>query len=248
MTVACAVHPAPIRDRNGSLIDISPFRWFRSIGDDYQPKSKGTTAGGAPPLKDSFLPDQTTRALAEQTNATLQAAVRRDGPAFVSYLDGFIMALREELDSPSNGGGAGASVGSHSLSHHRYPAPVERTPFRMDVKQDGTGIESPGWFSGAGGEDRTEERSTSSTLMSRLCALDWVIVLYESVVPILLKADVSAHLHFWEFILSLQSHHRCSPQRPSFSLPANSSMRSSFSWSTAHRSRSCIRAWRYSQT
>ena len=112
MNVACAVHPAPIRDRNGSLIDISPFRWFRSIGDDYQPKSKGTTAGGAPPLKDSFLPDQTTRALAEQTNATLQAAVRRDGPAFVSYLDGFIMALREELDSPSNGGGADVAPGA----------------------------------------------------------------------------------------------------------------------------------------
>jgi hypothetical protein len=49
---------------------------------------------------DSFLPDQTTRALAEQTNACLQASVRRDGPAFVRHLDGFIVALREELDSP----------------------------------------------------------------------------------------------------------------------------------------------------
>ena len=50
--------------------------------------------------KDAFLPDQTTRDLAEQTNACLQEAVRRDGSAYVQHLDGFIVALREELDSP----------------------------------------------------------------------------------------------------------------------------------------------------
>lgn len=141
-----------------------------SIGDDFYPR--GTT-------KDSFLPDQTTRALAEQTNATLQHAVRRDGQSYVPHLDGFIVALREELDSP---GGLSA----------RYPPASERTPYRMDVNQDGTGIESQGWFSTSGeGIERTGE----SMVMSRLCALDWVIVLYESVVPVLLKADVRS----WRF-------------------------------------------------
>jgi len=135
-----------------------------SIGDDFQPKRTS---------KDSFLPDQTTRALAEQTNATLQEAVRRDGQAYVQHLDGFIVALREELDSP---GGSSA----------RFPPAVERSPYRMDVKQDGTGIESAGWFSAS---SETKERSDDSMVMSRLCALDWVIVLYESVVPVLLKAD-----------------------------------------------------------
>lgn len=135
-----------------------------SIGDDLQPASK-----------DSFLPDQTTRALAEQTNTTLQEAVRRDGPAFVPHLEEFIVALREELDSP---GGLSA----------RYPPAVERTPYRMDVNQDGTGIESSGWFSSSG---EAKGRSEDSSVMSRLCALQWVIVLYESVVPMLLKADVS---------------------------------------------------------
>ena len=51
-------------------------------------------------VKDSFLLDQTTHALAEQTNACLQDAVRRDGKAYVQHLDSFIVALREELDSP----------------------------------------------------------------------------------------------------------------------------------------------------
>ena len=138
-----------------------------SIGDDFQPK--GTN-------RDSFLPDVTTRSLAEQTNVILQEAVRREGDSYVQHLDGFIVALREELDSP---GGFAA----------RYPPAVEHTPYRMDVKQDGTGIESPGWFSSSGD---TKSRSEDSMVMSRLCALDWVVVLYESVVPVLLKADVSA--------------------------------------------------------
>jgi Vacuolar protein 14 C-terminal Fig4p binding len=122
---------------------------------------------------DSFLPDQTTRALAEQTNACLQDSVRRDGPAYVQHLDGFIVALREELDSP---GGFIA----------RNTPPIERSPYRMDVKQDGTGIESPGWFRTS---SDTKERADTAMVLSRQCALTWVSVLYEFVVPTPLKAD-----------------------------------------------------------
>lgn len=138
-----------------------------SIGDDH-------LATGA--SKDSFIPDQSTRALAEQTNTTLQEAVRRDGQAYVQLLDGFIVALREELDA------SGGLIG-------RFPPAVERAPYRMDVKQDGTGIESSGWFN-AGSEAKRRPGGDAS-VMSRLCALQWVIVLYESVVPVRLKADVS---------------------------------------------------------
>jgi hypothetical protein len=126
------------------------------------------------------LPEQTTHALAEQTNACLQDAVRRDGHAYVPHLDGFIVALREELDSS---GGLSA----------RNPPAIERTRYRMDVKEDGTGIESPGWFRGSKDMIQTNDESMA---MSRLCALHWVIVLYESVVPDLLKADVST-MHFY---------------------------------------------------
>jgi hypothetical protein len=111
--------------------------------------------------------------LAEQTNACLQNDVRRDGKAYVSHLDGFIVALREELDSP---GGLGA----------RNPPAIERKPHRMDVQQDGSGIESTGWFRASEG---TEERD-DAMMMSRLCALQWVTVLYENVVPDSLKAEV----------------------------------------------------------
>jgi hypothetical protein len=62
-----------------------------SIGDTSPPVASG------PSPKDEFLPDQTTQSLAEQTNACLQEAVSRDGKVFVEYLDGFIVALREEL-------------------------------------------------------------------------------------------------------------------------------------------------------
>ena len=58
----------------------------------------------------------------------------------------------------------------------------------MDVLQDGTGIETAGWFRSS--RDVTE-RNDETMVMSRLCALHWVIVLYESVVPDPLKADVS---------------------------------------------------------
>lgn len=79
-----------------------------SIGDNFVASSSSTT-------KDTFLPDQTTRSLAEQTNEYLQNVVRRDGSAFVEHLDGFIVALREELQTPGG------------FSHKKPPA-VERTP------------------------------------------------------------------------------------------------------------------------
>jgi hypothetical protein len=60
--------------------------------------------------------------------------------------------------------------------------------YRMDVQQDGTGIETAGWFRSSG--DVTE-RSDETMVTSRLCALQWVITLYECVVPDVLKADVS---------------------------------------------------------
>jgi hypothetical protein len=113
--------------------------------------------------------------LAEQTNTCLQDAVRRNGKAYVQHLDGFIVALREELDSPGG------------LSSRNPPA-VEHKPYRMDVKHDGTGIESQGWFRSS---KDTKEESKDSMMMSRLCGLHWVIVLYESVVPHVLFADVS---------------------------------------------------------
>jgi hypothetical protein len=62
----------------------------------------------------------------------------------------------------------------------------------MDVLPDGTGIETAGWFRSSQDNTVKESRqSDDSIVMSRLCALHWVIVLYESVVPDPLKADVS---------------------------------------------------------
>lgn len=140
-----------------------------SIGDTYDNKAAGTGSS-----KDSFLPDQTTRSLAEQTNSCLQTSVRRDGEAYVQHLDGFIVALREELDSPGG-------------MNSRHSAAVDRAPYRMDVNVDGTGIERPGWFRAS--EDEAKPSADDSLIMSRLCALHWIFVLYESVVPDLLKAD-----------------------------------------------------------
>lgn len=79
-----------------------------SVGDNFVSTNSATA-------KDAFLPDQTTRSLAEQTNACLQDAVRRDGPAFVEFLDGFMVAILEELATP---GGFGSK---------NSPA-IERTP------------------------------------------------------------------------------------------------------------------------
>jgi hypothetical protein len=140
---------------------------LHSISDSYN-SNAGT--------KDSFLPDQSTRALAEHTNTFLQDAVRRDGSAYIQHLDAFIFALREELDSP------GGSVA-------RNPPALERSPYRLDVKQDGTGIETSGWFRAS---SDTRDRIDDAMVMSRLCALEWVTVLYEKVVPTELKAYVSS--------------------------------------------------------
>ena len=66
-----------------------------SIGDTHGANNNANAAGNnsaSTGNKDTFLPDQTTRALAEQTNAWLQASVRRDGPAYVQHLDSFIVA------------------------------------------------------------------------------------------------------------------------------------------------------------
>lgn len=139
-----------------------------SIGDTFN--AKGSSA------KDSFLPDQTTNELAEQTNACLRDAVRRDGKSYVQHLDSFIVALREELQEP---GGLNA----------KNPPAQERSLYRLDVNRDGTGIESSGWFRAS---NDTKERNETGMVASRLCALHWIIVLYESVVPATMKAEVSA--------------------------------------------------------
>lgn len=82
-----------------------------SVGDSFV--STSTT-------KDAFLPDQTTRSLAEQTNSCLQDAVRRDGEAYVEHLDSFIAALCDEMAYP---GGS---------SSKNTPA-VERTPYVLCI-------------------------------------------------------------------------------------------------------------------
>ena len=61
--------------------------------------------------------------------------------------------------------------------------------YRLDVNRDGTGIESSGWFRAS---NDTKERNEASMVSSRLCALHWIIVLYESVVPATMKAEVSS--------------------------------------------------------
>ena len=78
-----------------------------SVGDNFV--SMSTT-------KDTFLPDQTTRSLAEQTNSCLQDAVRRDGEAYVEHLDSFIAALCDEMAYPGG-------------SSSKNPPAVERTPY-----------------------------------------------------------------------------------------------------------------------
>ena len=166
-----------------------------SIGDFYS----SSTSSNNRIRKDStslFLPDQTTHSLAKQTNSCLQNALV--GKDFVPHLDGFIVALLEELESPR------AS---------RHPPAAERKPYRMDVKADGTGIESIGWFRIAANnnleptknKDKTdikkdvqgsqqEEDQEKANVLSRLCALDWIALLYENVVPDSLKPEVCVAL------------------------------------------------------
>ena len=95
----------------------------------------------------------------------------------MQHLDSFIVALREELDAP---GGLSA----------KNPPAEERKLYRIDVNPE-TGIESPGWYRAS---NDTKERNEESMVSSRLCALHWIIVLYESVVPDALKAEVSLKL------------------------------------------------------
>jgi hypothetical protein len=124
--------------------------------------------------RESFLPDQTTHSLAEQTNISIQNNVRRESRAYVPYLADFISALKEELVTP---GGLSAK---NRMSK-------EYEPYRKDLKSDGTGVESEGWY-------RTNEglpsNSDHQSIHSRLCALDWVVLLYEYVVPDSLKDEV----------------------------------------------------------
>lgn len=61
----------------------------------------------------------------------------------------------------------------------------------MDVKADGSGIESTGWFRAS---DGVEERD-NALILSRLCALQWVVVLYEHVVPNSLKAEYASEFN-----------------------------------------------------
>jgi hypothetical protein len=61
----------------------------------------------------------------------------------------------------------------------------------MDVKDDGSGIESTGWF--RANKESVEDGDTmgQENILSRLCALEWIVLLFEYVVPDLLKDEVS---------------------------------------------------------
>lgn len=142
------------------------------IGDTFEihPKDEDRSRDNT---KESFLPDQTTHSLAEQTNASIQKNIRRDSRAYVPYLADFISALKEELDTPG-----GLSAKNRSAKEYE--------PYRKDLKSDGTGVESEGWY-------RTNEglpsNSDHESIYSRLCALDWVVLLFEHVVPDSLKDE-----------------------------------------------------------
>lgn len=179
---SCSTHSlsmATVSVRN-SLPHVLPGILL-SIGDAYH--SRSTTRDAY------FFASQTTHSLAEDTNQCLQTVVKRDGKAFVSHLDGFIVTLLEELDTP---GGLGS----------RNTQATERKPYRMDVKQDGTGIETTGWFRTSAAELKKSMASDQSDniasnlgneesvmILSRLCALQWIAVLYEFVVPCNIKPD-----------------------------------------------------------
>jgi len=119
-------------------------------------------------LSNSFLPDQATHYLAQQTNICLQHNVRKEGRAYMAHLDAFIVALREELDTPFSAKNRSAK---------------ERKPYRMDVKPDGTGIESTGWYRDNGDSDDEGYSETHVNIASRHCALEWIALLFEYVVP-----------------------------------------------------------------
>ncbi len=136
-----------------------------SIGDTFDSKA----------LSNSFLPEQSTHYLAEQTNLCLQSNVCNEGKAYIDHLDSFIVALRDELDTSS--------------SSSKIRTAKERKPYRMDVKTDGTGIESTGWFR-CNDDSDDEGYSEYVNIASRLCALEWVKILFEYVVPISMKDEV----------------------------------------------------------
>lgn len=140
-----------------------------SIGDTFQTRAK---------MRDTFLPDQTTHYLADHTNRCLQNNVKQEGKNYVSHLGGFVVALREELDTPGGLSGKNRTA-------------KERKPYRMDVKDDGSGIESTGWF--RANKESVEDGDTmgQENILSRLCALEWIVLLFEYVVPDLLKDEVS---------------------------------------------------------
>jgi len=137
-----------------------------SIGDTFESK----------PSSSSFLPEQSTHHLAEQTNICLQSNVRKEGRAYIAHLDAFIVALREELDT------SGISLSAKNRTAK------DRKPYRMDVKTDGTGIESTGWFRG-NDESDDEEFSEHVNIAPRLCALEWVTILFQFVVPDSMKDE-----------------------------------------------------------
>ena len=159
-----SLSPASISVRN-SLPHVLPGLLL-SIGDTFQMRTSA---------KDAFLPEHTTHSLAQQTNKCLQDTVRSEGKSYVEHLYGFVVVLREELDTPGGLSGKNRSA-------------IERKPYRMDIKADGTGIESTGWFRAV--DDTDEEGVDKVNILSRVCALEWVIILYESVVPESLQSEV----------------------------------------------------------
>jgi len=171
------LHAASVSVRN-ALEHVLPGLLL-SIGDTFQTRAK---------MKDTFLPDQTTHYLADQTNRCLQNNVRREGRNYVSHLGGFVVALREELDTPGGLSGKNRTA-------------KERKPYRMDVKTDGSGIESTGWFR-TNGESADEGEATGhENILSRLCALEWIELLFEYVVPDVLKDEVS-----WFYFIFIFEH------------------------------------------
>jgi len=130
---------------------------------------------------------ESTQVLAEQTNRCLQNAVREEGRVYIAHLDAFIVALREELDTHCRG----------NKQRTRRKASVNKNElYRKDAKLDGTGIESVGWFRTIGddgndlngeGEKKRQKKKKHSTSLE--CALDWITILSEAVVPELLREE-----------------------------------------------------------
>jgi hypothetical protein len=104
--------PIPCPLISAVALSSCPSVWI-SIGDSFSNNNSNNVTAAQ---KDTFLPDQTTRDLAVQANTCLQEAVQNDGAAYVQHLDGFIVALREELDAP---GGFVAS--RNSQASYRTP-------------------------------------------------------------------------------------------------------------------------------